>query len=282
MKAIFILSSKSSGSTALQNYLKKNFDFTTVLYTQHQEEESLYWSKVASILGLHQDSMYRSIVPLSPKKAVDDLNNFFKNNGLVNIQCSTNTTELEFQDYFYHLIKSTGSKFIEKSPHHLYNESNLQLILNFKKRYSQKIEVIIIGLVRHPSSVVYSAWNRWKYIPREFELEYKQSYENLIKWKEDLNIKIINYEDLVQNKISLEDYVNENKVSNTYKLKTSSLYKWSTDHKFGYIPSQDVKKLVLNFNYKSFENECSNYLKWQSTVMKFRLQYYLKSIIKKS
>ena len=52
MQHIIILSTKSSGSTALQNYFKLNFGFNTVKYTRHQEEETLYWAKVASVLDL--------------------------------------------------------------------------------------------------------------------------------------------------------------------------------------------------------------------------------------
>ena len=64
VKCIIILSSKSSGSSALQYYLSKYINVNHIRYTRHYEHETLYWTKVASALGILQKNMLNSEVPI--------------------------------------------------------------------------------------------------------------------------------------------------------------------------------------------------------------------------
>lgn len=276
MKHVIILSSKSSGSTALQNYLKNNLGFTTVNYTQHQEEETLYWSKVASILGLGQKKMYYSNVPFSANRAVEDLNMFFKENDLSDIHCSLDTTEEEFQEYYFRLMKRTGSKFVEKSPHHLYNDSNLELIKNFREQYRDQVEVVIIGLVRHPHAVVFSAWDRWKCFPEYFEEQWANSYENLLKWKEKLNMAVVSYEDMVNYKIDIPSLVNENVENENYKFRSSSMDKWKNTDSYGFKLSKRTKRIAKEYGYLDLKNDKT--FKWLILKNKYAVINMLRSI----
>ncbi len=280
MKLVIILSSKSSGSTALQNYLKMNFGYRTIQYTQHQEEETLYWSKVASILGLPQDKLYRSVVPLKPEKAVRELNEFFKKNLLPDIKCDLNTTEKEFQEFFFKLIKNMGGKFIEKSPHHLYNQSNLQLLLNFKEAYKENIDIRILGLVRHPQAVIYSAWKRWKFFPEKFQNEWLGSYHNLVVWKDKLEIFILKYENLVSGEVKLSSILGEEENSETnFQFRTSSLNKWKKDPSYGFSVSKEVEVLAHTFEYKNFNTQRS--LRWKLNLWKHKLIFAAKVVVRK-
>ena len=79
-KCIIILSEKSSGSSACQDFLAKYPDIHHVRWTRHNQNETLYWTKAASVLHMPQDNMLESEVPLKPKKAKKDLAAFLKGN----------------------------------------------------------------------------------------------------------------------------------------------------------------------------------------------------------
>ncbi len=68
-QCIIILSIKSSGSSACQNLLSKFSQVSYVPKTRHFENETLYWTKAASVLGLPQVDMIDSEVPISKEKA---------------------------------------------------------------------------------------------------------------------------------------------------------------------------------------------------------------------
>ena len=68
-KNIIILSEKSSGSSACQNLLTKLGKVQHVSKTRHYQNETLYWTKAASILDLPQVKMVDSEVPIEPEKA---------------------------------------------------------------------------------------------------------------------------------------------------------------------------------------------------------------------
>lgn len=282
MKHITILSTKSAGSTAVQKYFKKNHGFKTVVYTEHQEEETLYWTKVASILKKSQLSMYRSVVPLSVSKAVDSLNYFFVQNGLPEIQCNEDSKQEDFELFYFKLISKFGPRFIEKSPHHLYNESNLKLIADFQYRYKNVIEFYNIGLVRHPQAVLYSAWKRWKYLPNKFEQEWHVSYLNLLNWKISLNIKIVKYEILVNHKSFGESILNEKPLKFDFSFKKGSVDKWKKDSRYGHILKSATKELLNNFGYQDFKLKRKiTYLvelKWYSTI--FNIKKSIKNQLK--
>lgn len=278
MKHIILLSCKSSGSTALQNYLKENLGYKTVLFTQHQEEETLYWSKVASILEIHQNKMYRSKVPFNIGKAVEDLNEFFNKNRLPHITITKETTEKEFQEYYYELVLSLGPKFIEKSPHHLYNESNLYLIKNFVERYKNDIDFKIIGLIRHPQSVLLSGWKRWQFIPSGFEKEWNTSYINLLNWKDKLDIIFCEYEKIVTNKITLDQLIGESVIDEKYSFNSKSMNNWMNNKDYGFKLSDEVIMTAKRFGYTEFDSESS--LKWMYKVSKASILYRIKRLVK--
>jgi hypothetical protein len=279
MKHVILLSCKSSGSTALQNYLKENLGYKTVPFTQHQEEETLYWSKVASILKMPQNKMYRSNVPFSVDKSVKDLNEFFQKNKLAHISITKDTTEKEFQEYYFELIQSFSPKFIEKSPHHLYNESNLILIKNFVERYKNEVDIRVIGLIRHPQSVLLSGWKRWQFLPSGFQKEWNISYKNLLNWKEKLNITFCEYEKLVTNEITFDQLIGETATVEKYSFNSKSMNNWMNNKDYGFQLSNEVIATAKRFGYTEFKTLGS--LQWKITMAKASLLHSVKSVVKK-
>ena len=79
-KNIILLSEKSSGSSACQNLLARFTNIRHVAQTRHFENETLYWTKAASILGKSQIKMVDSEVPIDPVKAKSDLISLLRDN----------------------------------------------------------------------------------------------------------------------------------------------------------------------------------------------------------
>jgi hypothetical protein len=198
-KCIIILSEKSSGSSALMKYLLRYEKIHAVKHTRHNERETLFWTKAASILGLPQKKLIGSEVPIPKGKAYNQLVSLIKKN----------TGEFEYKGYlglimdgWSRLCKEFGPVFLEKSPHYLANWSNLELIHNIMVSYqaleSIKKDYQIVGLVRHPLNTIASAHRRWKWNCYEFEKQWYRSYTNLLKLKKILGDKchIVKYEDM--------------------------------------------------------------------------------------
>ena len=72
-KCVIILSNKSSGSSILQRFITESSEARHVRYTRHFENETLYWTKAASVLGLPQLDMPDSEVPLPKAQARREL-----------------------------------------------------------------------------------------------------------------------------------------------------------------------------------------------------------------
>ena len=79
-KSIIILSDKSSGSSACQNLLSEFADIRHVAQTRHFENETLYWTKAASLLGRPQRKMVDSEVPIAKEEARSQLIELLKEN----------------------------------------------------------------------------------------------------------------------------------------------------------------------------------------------------------
>lgn len=248
-----ILSTKSAGSSALQKFLVRDYGFEMTQKTPHHENETLYWTKAASILGLPQQKMHRSKVPYSKAKALESLQHFCSENEIGSLELGRATKEDIF-NFYSRFIQQNQPRFVEKSPHHLFNQSNLDLIGEFISLHKKEIDFKVIGLVRHPLSVIYSGWDRWKFDCSQFEKEWYISNLNLLHYKKVLDIDIVRYEDLVaEDGAFMQEKLNLEPVSGDFHFRSSSLYKWKTDNKFGHELSDETKQLAAQFGYGDFD-----------------------------
>jgi hypothetical protein len=251
IRIFILLSSKCSGSSALQYYLEENFGIGTLSQSGHFEKETLYWTKAASVLGLSQNKMHRSLVPYKPVVAMDLLRDFLalNNAGLENGPADKNT----LFEGFYKAARNTSLNIIEKSPHHLFNISNLALILEFKEYIRNRADVIIVGLVRNPMDTIYSAWKRWNFNSDKFEQEWFQSYSNLEKLITDKSVEyVFRYEDIITDPAKLDNFLLDfgiTKSKQTYALDSRSLSKWMSDANFRHVLQEGTKQLALRFGY---------------------------------
>lgn len=251
-KCIIILSSKSSGSSALQNFLTKFPHVNHVSKTRHGENETLYWTKAASVLGMPQDNMLDSEVPLGQRKAKADLINFLCDN-LDSYTPPPVDEELIFNGWKL-LCEKYSPVFLEKSPHHLHQWSALELIADCIKRLPE-VEFLIIGLIRNPMDTLYSKWRRWRSIPEKYEKEWLTAYENLLKFKKKIGekLQIIKYEDIVRNHSYLREIFefigSSNRHVHENYLHGQSIQKWKNDKSFGFKLSKEVIQLAEKFGY---------------------------------
>lgn len=277
---LILLSSKSAGSTVLQKYLISQYSFSTVGWTRHHEKETLFWTKVASILDLPQEKMLRSAVPYEKDQARNSISEFLARN---NISVPQKESRQGYLEVYAELIKKFGPRFIEKSPHHLYNRSNLELLLEAKRSISTGDRVQIMGLIRNPLDTLYSTWNRWKYDPVSYEKEWLQSYANLKRLVEEEGIYVLRYEDLVQSPRVLDEHLEKwlgTKSSTTpFEFYSSSVLAWRRDQKFAHQIGKDTIDLAIYFGYAEEDLlNVNKHWKWPLQKLYFRTRYNLASL----
>lgn len=251
-KCIIILSSKSSGSSALQRILTSFPQVKHVSSTRHFEFETLYWVKAASILGLPQTAMLDSEVPIPQESAKLDLIEFLSNN-LDSYKPPPDEEALIFGGWEL-LCRRYGPIFVEKSPHHLHQWSALELIRQCVKRQLE-IDFLFVGLVRNPMAMLYSSWDRMRTAPETNQFEWLTAYENLIRFRDVVGerLVIVRYEEMVNNLSCLRDLFAFMGVSGIPAMKESfhrrSIQKWRDDPFYGFQLSEEVATLARGFGY---------------------------------
>lgn len=264
-KCILILSNKSSGSSAVQRLLAQAVDLKYIEKTRHFENESLYWTKAASVLQLSQRNMLDSEVPLKPGAAKQDLLKLLIDN-VPGYLPPMGDRALIFEGWRL-LCDRYSPIFLEKSPHHLLQESALNLIAEAIEQLQGEVEFLLIGLVRNPMDVMYSAFRRWRTPPEILQYEWLVAYENLRKLKERLGdrVVIIRYEDLVTSLEPLApvfDFCEAKTNENSQTLRAGSLLKWRGDRTFGFTLAPEVYELAQSYGYTDAELTHGSLLLW--------------------
>ncbi|MFP4339585.1 MAG: sulfotransferase [Cyclobacteriaceae bacterium] len=267
-KSIILLSEKSSGSSAFQQLLSAVQEVKHIRSTRHFENESLYWTKAASILQMPQLKMVDSEVPLSRKKAIRDLRELLDYN-LENFNPPQDDKSLIFEGW-KQLCKEHQPIFFEKSPHHLCQWSALSLIMEFMQSNSE-VDTLLVGLIRNPMDTIYSQYKRWKTHPEKVEKQWITSYSNLLKLKEVMGEKlyIIRYEDLISSVdylIPVLDFcgIDQQSVDAKY-FHGKSLQKWKNDSFFGFTLSEEALSLASQFGYTKDSLTNTTYFLWPVT-----------------
>lgn len=254
MKNLILLSTKSAGSSAIQKFLSHKFEIDLLPATPHHENETLFWTKAASVLGLHQDAMHRSVVPYSIPAAKTQLHRLLKDNQ-VSLELNRWNEEELFNAYL-ELARTVPGTFFEKSPHHLRNFSNLELMIRAAHFLKGKLDMHFIGLIRNPMDTIYSVWQRWRYHCPAFEREWYQSYRNLQDFASRFpdQVKIFRYEDLTTNIDPLKQHIlkigiNPRENPAPFSLHSKSKSKWLKDKHFGHQLDEKTLALASSFGY---------------------------------
>lgn len=251
-KCIIILSEKASGSSACQNLLAKLANVQHVSQTRHFQNETLFWTKAASVLGLPQEKMVDSEVPIEKEKARADLVSLLSTN-LSSYSQPGNDHDLIMHGWT-DLCKEHAPIFLEKSPHHLCQWSALELIWEYINQ-SDEVDTLMIGLIRNPMDTIYSQYREWKSSPEAVEKQWIRAYRNLQKFKEIASDKLVllKYEEMVS---SLEYFqpvfdfceIETSEADKNY-LHRKSLQKWKKDSLYGFTLSAEATELAAEFGY---------------------------------
>ena len=255
LKCIIILSEKSSGSSACQNLLAKFTDIKNITKTRHFENETLYWTKAASILGLPQLKMLDSEVPIDCEKSKTYLITLLCEN-IENYSPPNNDyKELIFGGWGL-LCEKYAPIFLEKSPHHLYQWSALELIIECIEKLNN-IDFLVVGLIRNPMDTIYSQFKRWKVRPEKLQYQWLIAYQNLLRLKNILGKKlvIVRYEDIVSSLTYLKPvldfcHIIIDEADHNY-LHQKSVLKWKSDKFFGFVLSDEVISLAKKYGYQT-------------------------------
>ena len=251
-KCIIVLSEKSSGSSALQELLASFQNIQHVHKTRHYENETLYWTKAASVLGMWQMDMVDSEVPIAGPKARADLVTLLQEN--LDDYCPPTDDRELIMGGWARLCETYAPIFLEKSPHHLCQWSALQLIVQCMQEL-RGVDFLIVGLVRNPMDVIYSQYRRWKSRPEDIQRQWLVAYRNLAALKEQVGdrLTIVRYEDMVVSLGFLQpvfDFCGRSPQDfDQHYFHNKSVAKWKHDALFGFAPSDDLMDLAGRYGY---------------------------------
>jgi hypothetical protein len=220
--------------------------------TRHNEHETLYWTKAASLLGRPQEKMLDSEVPIAPERARADLEGLLRDN-LGEVPAAADPRALVFRGWRA-LCERFAPLFVEKSPHHLHQWSALELLFECMDA-SPEIGFLAIGLVRNPIDVVYSSWQRWRTEPRANQYEWLRAARNLQRLAAlpGSRLRVVRYEDLICDPARL-DFVHEfagvpRSAASRDFLHADSLQKWRRDRGFRFELDPAVRGLAVQLGY---------------------------------
>ena len=253
-KCLIVLSEKSSGSSALQQLLASVGHVHHVLKTRHHENETLYWTKAASVLGMPQLAMVDSEVPIPRAKARADLVTMLTENldGYIRPE---DDREL-IMDGWARLCHRYSPVFLEKSPHHLCQHSALELIVECT-RALPSVQFLLVGLVRNPMDTIYSQYRRWKSRPEEVQQQWLVAYRNLVRLKAQVGeqLVMVRYEDMTRSLAPLRPVLDfcggATRQLDPGFFHRKSLSKWKHDPLFGFVPSDELVELAGCYGYAS-------------------------------
>jgi len=265
-KCVVVLSTKSSGSSAIQRLLAALSCSRRVRYTRHGENETLYWTKAASALGLPQIKMLDSEVPIAPRRARRELLTFLREN--TGESRGTPDPRQWVFDGWERLCETHRPVFLEKSPHHLVQWSALELMLDCDKTLSST-EFLYVGLVRNPMDALYSAWSRWRTFPEYAQFEWQLAYRNLDRLRARLGERLVTvrYEDIVKDLASLApviEFVGARQEDLPRDLlHARSVNKRRNDPRYGFRLAPSVRELASTFGYEAGELEHREVPGWE-------------------
>ena len=250
---IFILSLKSSGSSLLQRMLVQRLGGRVSKSEAHYENETLFWTKAASVLGLKQGPMPNSRYPKNSHTAKRELVDFFDSNGLDTRMDLKN--EADIFAAWTALVEQDSSVLIEKSPHHLYQPSNVALMERYADAVAGRVNVRFVGLIRNPMDTIYSSWRRFGVSPDREEAHWIAAYATLQQLQErrpDL-VTLVRYEDCIGGGFDPAVLgLPLAEVASSEATRTSSLGKWRRDAGYGFTLSPAARALALEYGYDAF------------------------------
>lgn len=258
---VLLLSDKRSGSTILQQELCKHAGVKQVDYSPHTYEETQHWLKGAALLDMPGRLYYgHKVYPTYKNKAVARtyLVDEIKSN-LPDFNCDISDRDLVFQGWEALCRKYAQPVFFEKSPQHIAQWAALSLMLEWIK--TTEFRVKVVGLVRNPLSVLYSAEELFLSNPEVRQFGWMDMYHNLIVFREMIpsdKFHLVRYEDLIAKPVGEFGKILEfigmpenDQIGRTVHDKSAN--KWRDDPRFTVRLHESVKQTARYFGYTDDE-----------------------------
>lgn len=254
---VLLLSDKRSGSTMLQEELCLHPKVQHVKYSSHTYFETHHWLKAAVMLEkspvlFSGGKVYRTYG--TPAKARSYMIDTIKGN-LPNYNVPDANSDLVFDGWEALCAKHSKPVFFEKSPQILANWAAVSLILEWMEKTDYTVK--IIGLVRNPMAVQFSAKNLFATKAETRQYGWLEIQKNLLTLKNILppeSFRLIRYEDIVSNPSStfndLCDFIG---IPHDPKLgaqvNVTSLEKWREDRHYTLQLDSSVVQIAKAFGY---------------------------------
>lgn len=255
---VILLSDKRSGSTMFQDALCAHPKVQTIDYSPHTYLETHHWLKAAVLLNSHPSlfsngKTYKNYG--SRKNARFYLENELKGN-LPDYEIPKDDKQLVFEGWEALCYRFAQPIFFEKSPQHLAHWAALSLMLEWAQQ-TKKYKVKIIGLVRNPMAVQYSAFKLFRSLPTQRQYSWLNMHKNLLACKSLLRedqFQLIRYEDIVDTpETTLTEICNFIGVFYdpvmAQKIHGNSKTKWNDDPYFTLTLDIEVTKMANTFGY---------------------------------
>lgn len=258
---VLLLSDKRSGSTMFQNELCKHPSIQHVAYSPHTYFETHHWLKGAVMLEMAPQTFagnQRYAGYGSPANARSYMIDCVTKN-VPQFQVPEDDRELIFQGWDALCEQFAQPVFFEKSPQLLAQWGSLSLLLEWIQSTDKKVR--IIGLVRNPLSVQYSAHKLFHTNPEQRQFGWMEVQKNLLAFSSFLPkgcFMQVKYEDVItQPTTTFAEVCRFIGVPAAQEIGSDvhaqSLNKWKTDLEFTLRLDETVKQIARQFGYSDEE-----------------------------
>lgn len=258
---VLLLSDKRSGSTMFERELCCHPDVRHVEYTPHSYSETQHWLKGARLLGMPRQTFYGhrfygSVGNVAATRAmmVDEILG-----NVPEFEVPSSNEELTFAGWEALCAKFARPVFFEKSPHHLMHWACQAAILRWMQRTRYRVR--IVGLVRNPLAVQYSAFELFRSAPADRQYAWAESTRNLLAFRQLVPEEcfcLVRYEDIIANPreefMRIHDFIGLEPIEvETFAVHGTSLRRWAEDPKFRLQLHLCVRQLALHLGYSEEE-----------------------------
>ncbi|MEL6100821.1 MAG: sulfotransferase [Pseudomonadota bacterium] len=260
-----LLSDKRSGSTMLQTELCKHPDIQHVASSPHTYSETHFWLMAAVLLGRpnHLFAGRKTYQGYGSRKDARALVERLIKENIPDFVTPKTDEDLVFEGWEALCKRFAQPVFFEKSPQFLAHWAALDLLLEWISK--TKRQVRIIGLVRNPMAVQYSARNLFGTDPEHRQFAWLHAYKNLLSFEAVVPNELymrVKYEDVASNPEHFFDEVQrflgvESNLSVGSGVHTSSFEKWRDDQSFRPSLDEAVIRMAGHYGYASGDFEFS-------------------------
>jgi hypothetical protein len=258
---VILLSDKRSGSTMFQNELCQHPAVQHVEYSPHTYFETHHWLKSAVMLDMPPELFSGGKVygGYGGKKNARIYMEDCISKNIPGFVIPDDDKELVFAGWNALCERYATPVFFEKSPQVLAHRAGLELLLEWIEKTDYKVK--IIGLVRNPLAVLYSAQKLFHTDPEKRQYGWIEIQQNLLEFKKKIpesDFMLCRYEDMIQH--PSEEFAKicgfigvEIGESIGKGVRAGSLNKWRDNPFFAIQLDDSVKAMAYQFGYSDTE-----------------------------